>query len=234
MFRNNGGHEYVAIKILKAAESHSNKESTVYSQLSEAGEPLGDAATASSKPGSPSWTQWIVPLLSSFTHLGPNGNHTCLVYELMGCSVGDFFLSHPSIPSPLRRGLNTRQAKSILRQILEGLVVLHSKGLIHGDLHSGNALLPLRPSQDDIKCKTGLFMPQDPNDEDIAEEVRRRDGRDLDNEPRYLIAHEPLIPYTDLEDARLRPKLIDIGGQVPETGARDRCKSKDPNQPAEP
>ena len=44
------------------------------------------------------------------------------------------------------RGLNTRRAKSILRQLLAALVTLHSKGLIQGNLHLENVLLPLQAS----------------------------------------------------------------------------------------
>lgn len=68
-------------------------------------------------------------------------------------------------------------------------MILHSRGLIHGDLHVGNVLFPLRASQANLEGKSTIFMPQDPEDVYKAEKVRRRDSRDLDkNAPRYLIA----------------------------------------------
>ncbi len=146
----------------------------------------------------------------------------------MGCSVGhllrnrprDISLKKESISDLVGRGLTTHPAKYILRQMLGGLVFLHSADLIHGDLHLGNALFPLQAPQSNPKLETDLFVPQDPNDDEIAQEVRRLDGKDLDEHvPRYHIAQDDsLIPYTALAGDRLKPKLIDIKGQAPVTG----------------
>jgi serine/threonine protein kinase len=230
--RNTKSKEYVAIKILKASRSLSGYQSNIYSQLSNADKSTIDAAASSFTAKSSSWTQFIVPLLSSFTHIGPNGNHICLVFEPMGCSVSDFLLQRSldalhfhdtSISGPISRGLETHQAKSTLRHILAALTVLHSRGLIHGDLHVGNVLFPLRVSQTNLEDQSTVFMPQDPENEYLAEKVRRRDKRELDkNAPRYLIAQESLIPYTALEDDPLRPKLIDVQGHAPDTGLHNR------------
>ena len=146
----------------------------------------------------------------------------------MGCSVGhllrnriwDIPLEEKLISDFVVRGLNTRPAKYILRQMLGGLVFLHSRDLIHGDLHLGNALFPLQSPQANPRLKTGLFVPQDPKNDEIAQKLRRRDDKDLDEHvPRYLIAQdESLVPYTALAGDRLKPKLIDIKGQAPVTG----------------
>lgn len=106
---------------------------------------------------------------------------------------------------------------------MAALTVLHSRGLIHGDLHIGNVLFPLRISKTNLEDQSTGFMPQDPENEYLAEKVRRRDMRELDkNAPRYLIAQESLIPYTVLEDDPLRPKLIDVQGHAPDTGLQNR------------
>jgi serine/threonine-protein kinase SRPK3 len=229
--RNTKWKEFVAIKILKASRSHSDYQSNIYSQLSNADKSINDAAASSSTAGSPTCTQFILPLLSSFAHLGPNGNHTCLVSEPMGCSVGDILVRrsldahfHDTWTSgPFNRGLKAHQVKSTLRQMLAALVVLHSRGLIHGDLQVRNVLFPLRASQANLEGKSAVFMPQDPEDVYIAEKVRRRDGRDLDkNAPRYLITQESLIPHTALKDDPLRPKFTDVQGRAPETGLHNR------------
>jgi serine/threonine protein kinase len=203
----------------------------LYNELSKTGESLSDATPTSPHSDSPPWTKFIVPLTSSFTHPGPNGEHKCLVFEHMGCTVGDILPSRAEEACVIHRsnlryvdhGLNTRRAKSILRQMLAALVTLHSKGLIHGDLHLGNVLLPLKASQTNSKREASVFMAQDPEDDDIAQKVRRQDGRDLDeNVPRYLMIQDSLIPYTALEDDQLKPKLIDAEGQVPKTGLNRR------------
>jgi serine/threonine-protein kinase SRPK3 len=229
--RNTKWKEFVAIKILKASSSHSNYQSNIYSQLSNADKSINDDATSPSTAESPPWTRFILSLLSSFTHLGPNGNHTCLVFKPMGCSVGDLLVRRSldahfhetSTLGPFNRGLKTHQAKSTLWQMLAALVILHSRDLIHGDLHVGNVLFPLQVSEANLEGKSTVFIPQDPKDEYIAEKVRRLDGRDLDkNAPRHLITQESLIPYTALEDDPLRSKLIDVRGRAPETGLHNR------------
>lgn len=78
-----------------------------------------------------------------------------LILEFMGCSVGHLLHNHPRdmslkkrlISDLVGRGLNIRPAKYILRQMMGGLVFLHSRDLIHGDLHLGNALFPLQSPQ---------------------------------------------------------------------------------------
>jgi serine/threonine protein kinase len=121
----------------------------ICSQLSDTEKAIKDAAVSSSTAESTPWSEFIVPLLSSFAQLGLNGNHNCLVFELMGCSVADLLLQQPldahfskPIPGPFDRGLKIHEVKCTLRQMLAGLVVLHSRGLIRGDLHIGNALFP--------------------------------------------------------------------------------------------
>lgn len=149
----------------------------------------------------------------------------------MGCSVDELLdrsldpqLKKGSKSRSVDRGFNPRQSKTILSQILAGLVALHSKYLIHGDLHLGNVLLPQRVSQAYAKRKPDVFTAQDPENDAIAEKVRRLDGRDLEkNAPRYLITHQSLAPYTALEHDQLKPKLIDAGGEAPEKGLN--CKT---------
>jgi serine/threonine-protein kinase SRPK3 len=228
--RNTKRKEFVAIKILKAANSHSNYHLNIYAQLADADKSIDGTAVSSSTTGSAPWIQFIVPLLSSFAHRGPNGNHTCLVFEAMGCSVSDLIrerplnpcFHEPSSPDPYIYCLRPQLAKDTLRQMLAGLVVLHSKGLIHGDLHIGNVLFPLQVSQASLDGKSAFFMPQDTRNEMFVQKVRKLDGRRLHkNAPRYLIAHEPLIPYSALDDDPVRPKLIDIQGCAPEKGLQE-------------
>jgi serine/threonine-protein kinase SRPK3 len=71
----------------------------------------------------------VIHLLDHFTHTGPHGEHLCLVFKVMGESVG-----------ALRRRFPTRQVpaalwKRIARQVLLGLDYLHqSCGVIHTGL----------------------------------------------------------------------------------------------------
>jgi serine/threonine protein kinase len=220
---------WVAIKILKASDIHLSQEHVLYSQLSDQNQLLNDGAAISCRPEPSSWTQFLVPLRSSFTQIGPNGTHLCFVFEAMGCSVGAFLAGHASgacsrgrsASGSTLRGLKPRQAKSVLGQMLAGLVVIHSKGLVHGDLHLGNVLFPLQNSEADTEGESGFLLPQDQEDDNIAEKVRRLDGQDLEaNAPKYLIRHEPQTPYSASENYLSKPKLIDAKGQAPKTGQR--------------
>lgn len=125
--------------------------------------------------------------------------------------------------SPLQtyHGLEISLAKKILRQMLGALVALHSRKLIHGDLHIGNVLLPLKYPPAAYESNPFL-MPQDPGEEGVAQRVRRRDRQPLsENAPRYLIYHDFITPYCDLIDEVHRSKVIDIQGVAPEGSLQD-------------
>ena len=89
-------------------------------------------------------SQFIVALLDSFIQEGPNGRHQCLVLEVMGPSISSV-LNAPQVEYDPRnsqpRRFPTRQTKAILRNVLCGIRFLHSSGVVHGDLQSGNMLL---------------------------------------------------------------------------------------------
>ena len=114
--------------------------------------------------------------------------------------------------------------------MLGGSVVLHSRGLINGDLHFENALFPLQASQANSKFKNGLFTPKDPEDDRIAGKVRRTDGKDLNEHvSRYFIAQDELLmPYTALASDQLRPKLIDVKGPAPVTSLYEKTYLRSP------
>jgi len=61
----------------------------------------------------------------SFQISGPNGNHECLVLELLGPSVADYLDAHfvERIPGKL--------AKTIAKEALLGLCFLHERGITH-------------------------------------------------------------------------------------------------------
>ena len=81
----------------------------------------------------------IVTLLDSFKHDGPNGEHECLVFELMGPAVEACY-------DPDYNPIPAKQAKSICKQLLTALKCLHNLGIAHSDLNPGNLLLSLTKS----------------------------------------------------------------------------------------
>jgi serine/threonine protein kinase len=75
----------------------------------------------------------IVTLLDEFKHLGPNGEHLCLVFEPMG----------PDVAACFERSIPHWQRRSIVKQLLTALQRLHDLGMAHSDTNPGNLLLSL-------------------------------------------------------------------------------------------
>jgi serine/threonine-protein kinase SRPK3 len=72
----------------------------------------------------------VVKLLDSFMHTGPNGEHSCIVFEALGESVLKFQRRSES------GRLSPEMVRSIARQILLGLDYLHrSCRLVHTGTH---------------------------------------------------------------------------------------------------
>lgn len=93
-------------------------------------------------------SSYVNQMLDQFTVTGPNGSHSCLVLEFLGPNVSEVVDSHcrdDRLPS--------RAARSISRQVLQGIDYLASRGIGHGGeritlqfLISGNAEFSHRPS----------------------------------------------------------------------------------------
>jgi len=71
-------------------------------------------------------------LLDKFTH---DETHICLVFRPLAVSLQNL------LREPAQKGLLMNDIKAIARQLVEGLVFLHSAGLAHTDLKCGNVML---------------------------------------------------------------------------------------------
>ncbi|SMQ56275.1 unnamed protein product [Zymoseptoria tritici ST99CH_3D7] len=114
-------HRYVSLKILVAGESRNSNEGKILRHLSD-----GDSGQGK---------QFIPCLLDEFSIEGPNGQHSCLVQEVAGCSIPDSKENSTSLMFP------PEAARSIAAQIMIGLAYLHARGVCHADLHLRNLLL---------------------------------------------------------------------------------------------
>jgi serine/threonine-protein kinase SRPK3 len=73
--------------------------------------------------------QHLMTMQDSFQISGPNGTHECLVLELLGPSVADLLDAHSGIER-----LPGTLAKTIAKQALFGLCVLHELKIAHAGI----------------------------------------------------------------------------------------------------
>ncbi|KAL8295833.1 hypothetical protein RB597_009103 [Gaeumannomyces tritici] len=67
---------------------------------------------------------------------GPNGRHLCLVFPVLGLDLS-------RLSQGLYARLNSEFARQVSLQVAQGLALLHSLGLCHGDLTPSNLVLRL-------------------------------------------------------------------------------------------
>ena len=108
---------------------------------------------------------YVVSLLDSFEHKGPNGLHVCMVFEVLGENLLGLIKrwNHRGIPMPL--------VKQITKQVLLGLDYLHREcGIIHTDLKPENVLIEIGDVEQIVKT----FVKEEPKVEDKED---HRNGR---------------------------------------------------------
>ena len=114
--------KYAALKILTADSSEYTQELKVYQHLQSKPEDYGKV--------------WAVPLLDSFWTEGPKGRHLCMVFEAMGPSLASFSGAD-------QKKIRPDVVHKVALQTLSGLKELHERGVVYGDLSSGNILFRL-------------------------------------------------------------------------------------------
>ncbi|WAQ86144.1 hypothetical protein PtA15_6A774 [Puccinia triticina] len=92
---------------------------------------------ASANPSHPGHAN-VVRLLDHFTHEGPNGTHTCMLFEPLGENLAALSqrFGRYGMPAPLVRQIG--------RELLRGLDYLHREcGIVHTDLKSANVVVSI-------------------------------------------------------------------------------------------
>ncbi|KAI9656154.1 MAG: hypothetical protein M1831_004725 [Alyxoria varia] len=177
---------YVALKIVRA-DSDSAKEIQCHETL---------RTSSGQHPGASN----IMMLVDHFTIQGPNGKHDCLAYEVLGPSVahvlgdsdGADTIAYLTLPS----------ARKIIYQVLLGLDYIHSVGMVHGDIYSGNVLFTVRDlSHEPLDA---LHQPTS----QVSADVRRIKGSRQPRDPRHLTLNWPL---NQLLSPKGDVKLSDLG-----------------------
>ncbi|KAG8156637.1 hypothetical protein KVR01_013428 [Diaporthe batatas] len=155
-------HQWVSLKILTAAETESREAQMLRALQKD------------------SSIQHVVRLLDSFVHAGPNGNHQCLVLELLGPSVG--YVVSCEYNEPGER-LEVAAILRITKQLLQALASLHKAGYAQGDVSARNIAFTASCFEDCSEERlTEIIGPPK------TEELRPVDGEPLkDSLPKYLV-----------------------------------------------
>lgn len=84
----------------------------------------------------------MIEFVESFKVQGANGDHVCMAFEVLGCTILKLIVDSNY------KGLPLNQVRLIIKQILQGLSYLHdSCSIIHTDLKPENILVEMTPTE---------------------------------------------------------------------------------------
>jgi serine/threonine-protein kinase SRPK3 len=213
---------YVALKICKSARFYTEAATSEINILQDVKE------KQKSPEGNIYFSQksFIVNLLDSFTHRGPNGRHVCLVFEILGMNLLEISKIYEF------QGIPLEICKSFFIQILKSLDFLHRVcGIIHTDLKLENILLKLTPIQVSQLMEYGEIFTQIRRRVERVEEIPKLFGRSMSdaNIQRFAKRNNRIENLNDLvlkkqrEDEvffnpKLEIKIVDLGNAVYASG----------------
>ncbi|RDX87162.1 hypothetical protein CR513_31398, partial [Mucuna pruriens] len=121
----------------------------------------------------PSNSKFVIQLIDHFKHVGPNGQHLCMVLEFLGDSLLRL------IRYNRYKGLPLSKVREICKCVLIGLDYLHTDlGILHTDLKPENILLcsTIDPAKDPFKSELSpiLERPEGNTNVGVTSLIERR------------------------------------------------------------
>ncbi|KAL9081900.1 MAG: hypothetical protein Q9159_006925 [Coniocarpon cinnabarinum] len=168
--RDNTNGRHVALKVVRSAAHYTETAIDEIKLLKKVVE---------ANPNHPG-KRYVVQLLDSFEHKGPNGVHVCMVFEVLGENLLGLIkrYNHRGIPMPL--------VKQITKQVLLGLDHLHREcGIIHTDLKPENVLIEIGDVEQIVKTYV---------DADTKKKAERDQARNGRHRRRTLITGSQPLP----------------------------------------
>ncbi|RKP06494.1 kinase-like domain-containing protein [Thamnocephalis sphaerospora] len=167
--RDNECNRYVALKVVKSAQHYTETAVDEVKLLCKVVEANPNAEGRAH----------VVQLLDHFRHQGPNGEHVCMVFEVLGENLLSLIkkYKHRGIPEPV--------VKQIMRQVLMGLDYLHREcGIIHTDLKPENVLVCVA----DVDALVDTWLASD-----AAQTAERSTDTGMSDSGQRLVQSLPLI-----------------------------------------
>lgn len=209
--------QWVSLKVMLAERTNKSRELHNLQAITEGS--LGS-------PGS----KYIVQLLDDFIHEGPNGCHQCLVFELLGPTVGVIVKDYHTG----RERLDTETILKLSTQLLQAVAFMHEAGYAHGGMSEAwlspgrGYFLARKLIQRDLNVQNLAFtsghLSHLSKDELIqmlgppeSEDLIRLDGASLgDSIPSQLVKSAEWAGWPDEDDEDDEDiRIIDLGEAFP-------------------
>ncbi|KAJ7944045.1 Kinase family protein [Quillaja saponaria] len=196
---------YVALKIQKSAAQFAQAALHEIEVLSAVAD------------GDPSNSMCVIRLIDHFKHIGPNGQHLCMVLEFLGDSLLRL------IKYNRYKGIPMNKVREICRCALVGLDYLHRElGIIHADLKPENILLfsTIDPTKDPVRSGLTPILERPEGNPNggatmniIEKKLKRRARRAVAkiSERRASMGGEAQKSERKLDGIDVRCKVVDFG-----------------------